>query len=113
MTDTGHRVAAVVVAALVFLVAWAAVAARPWAAGTDPRLAALALREQRLRADAAIVQQVVARRDAAYRAALQARRAQIAAARAPAHPPPAPPTGRGGNHPPRTHKPTAWCWAGR
>jgi hypothetical protein len=67
----------------VFFVAWAAVAARPWGRSEpDPRLAALALREQRLRADATLVQQVVESRMAAYRVALEARQAQIASARA-------------------------------
>jgi hypothetical protein len=82
MTDTSHRAYAAVVAAIVFCVLWAAVAAQPWVeAKPDPRLAALAQREQRLRADAKLVQQVVDRRLAAYRTALKARVAQNAAAR--------------------------------
>ena len=81
--DTSHRLYAAVAAAVVFLVSWAAIAAKPWAtAKPDPRLAALATREQRLRADAAVVRQVVDRRLAAYRIALKARQAQIAAANA-------------------------------
>ena len=81
--DTSHRVYAVVVAVLVFCLSWATVAARPWApAKPDPRLAALVQREQRLRADARVVQRVVDRRMASYRLALAARRKQIAAARA-------------------------------
>ena len=76
MTDRTLRLYAVVVAVLVFFVAWAAVAARPWApTKTDPRLAALALREQRLRADARLVKLVVDKRFAAYRAALATRQA--------------------------------------
>lgn len=83
MTDTSHRLYAVVIAVVVFFVSWAAVAAKPWAtAKPDPRLAALAQREQRLRADAKLVQRVVDRRMAAYRVALKARKAQIAAAQA-------------------------------
>lgn len=83
MTDTSHRVYAVVLALVVFLVSWAAVAAKPWAtAKPDPRLAQLALREQRLRADAKLVQQVVDRRMAAYRVQLRTRQAQIAATQA-------------------------------
>ena len=83
MTDTSHRVYAVVLAVVVFFVAWAAVAARPWGRSEpDPRLAALALREQRLRADAKLVQQVVDARMSAYRVALKARQAQIVSARA-------------------------------
>jgi len=83
MTDAGHRLYAVVLALVVFLVSWAAVAARPWATPKpDPRLAVLAQREARLRADATLVRRVVARRNAAYRTALVSRRAQIAAAQA-------------------------------
>ncbi len=83
MTDTSHRIYAVVIAVAVFLVSWAAVAAKPWAIQKqDSRLAALAQREQRLRTDAKLVQQVVDRRAAAYRAALALRRAQIAKVRA-------------------------------
>lgn len=83
MTDTSHRLYAVVIAVVVFFVSWATVAAKPWAtAKPDPRLAALAQREQRLRTDAKLVQQVVDRRMVAYRIALKARKAQIAAAQA-------------------------------
>ncbi len=79
MTDTTHRLYAVVLAVTVFFVGWAAVAARPWAtAKPDPRLAALAQREQRLRVDAKLVQLVVNRRMSAYRAALKTHKAQIA-----------------------------------
>jgi hypothetical protein len=82
MTDTSHRIYAVAVALAVFLVSWAAVAARPWATTEpDPRLAALARREQHLRADAELVRQVVDRRMAAYRVALRARQARIAQTR--------------------------------
>ena len=63
MTDRVTRVYVLVVAVLVFAVTWAAVAARPWAAARpDPRLAALAQRERQLRADARLVQQIVAAR---------------------------------------------------
>ena len=83
MTDTSHRLYAVVTAVVVFFVSWAAVAAKPWATPKpDPRLAALAQRQQRLRSDAKLVQQVVDSRLYAYRVALQARQAQIAAAKA-------------------------------
>ena len=80
MTDTSHRMYAVVLALVVFLVSWAAVAARPWAPSTDPRLAALAQREQRLRVDALLVRQVVDQRNEAYRKALQTRQAHVASA---------------------------------
>jgi hypothetical protein len=67
----------------VFLVSWATVAAKPWAtAKADPRLAALAQREQRLRSDAKLVKQVVDNRMIAYRLALKAREARIAAVKA-------------------------------
>jgi hypothetical protein len=83
MTDRTTRLYAVVVAVLVFFVAWAAVAARPWATtATDKRLVALASREQRLRADAKLVKLVVQRRYALYRAQLAKRQAQNAAATA-------------------------------
>ena len=83
MTDTSHRLYAVVIAVVVFFVSWATVAARPWApAKSDPRLAAIAQREQRLRADAKLVQRVVDRRMAAYNMALKARERKIAAVKA-------------------------------
>jgi hypothetical protein len=79
MTDRTVRLYAATIAVLVFFVAWAAVAARPWATTkTDPRLAALALREQRLRADAKLVKLVVDRRLAAYKATLAQRQTQNA-----------------------------------
>ena len=72
MTDTSHRMYAVAIAVVVFCVSWASVAAKPWATTKqDPRLAALAQREQRLRADATLVQQAVDQRMAAYRVALR------------------------------------------
>jgi hypothetical protein len=79
--DRTLRLYAVVVAVLVFFVAWAAVAARPWAtAKRDPRLAALAKREQQLRTDARLVKLVVDKRFATYRAALAQRQAHNATA---------------------------------
>ncbi len=83
MTDASHRLYAVVIAVVVFFVSWATVAAKPWAtAKTDPRLAAIAQREQRLRADAKLVQKTVERRMTAYNLALKARQKQIAAVKA-------------------------------
>ncbi len=83
MTDTSHRLYAVVIAVVVFFVSWATVAAKPWAtAKTDPRLVAIAQREQRLRTDAKLVQKVVDRRMQAYTLALKARQKQIAAVKA-------------------------------
>ena len=92
MTSHHGRLYALAASNLLFFVAWAVVAAHPWAtpkaAARDPRLVAIAQREQRLRKEAGLVQQVVARRYAdyqarfaAYKAALARRQAQIAAAR--------------------------------
>jgi hypothetical protein len=83
---TSHvgRLHAFAAALLAFFVLWALIAAHPWtsaAASRDPRLAALAERERRLQADATLVQKIVDRRFAAYRAALARRRSEIAAAR--------------------------------
>jgi hypothetical protein len=104
MTSHSGRLYAVAGALVVFFLAWAVVAARPWStpkAARDPRLAALALREHRLRGEARLVQQVVdrrfsdyRRRFAAYKSALARRRAQIVAAQS--APPPASYSGGGG-----------------
>jgi hypothetical protein len=57
------------------------VAAQPWtSSASDPRLRTLAVREQRLRAEARQVNAIVARRMTRYRHALAARKRQIAAA---------------------------------
>jgi hypothetical protein len=83
MTDSGHRAYTVVVALVLFCVTWAAVAARPWAtAAPDVRMADLALREQRLRADAKLVERIVTNRQAAYSVSLARRQAEIARRRA-------------------------------
>ncbi len=91
MTSHAGRLYALAAAVVAFFVAWAVIAAHPWAtvkAARDPRLVALAQREQRLRADARLVQKVVERRFsdyrrhfAAYKAALARQQAQLAAAR--------------------------------
>jgi hypothetical protein len=71
MTDHAVRLYALIAAVLVFFVAWAAVAARPWAttsttsATADPRVAALVARQQRVRAKALAVQRVLAKRQSA------------------------------------------------
>lgn len=81
MTSHAGRLYAVALALVVFFLAWAVIAARPWsAAAVDPRLRALAVREAHLRREAVVVNRVVGRRFAAYRTALRARRAEIAAA---------------------------------
>ena len=82
---TNHvgRLYALALALVVFFLAWAVVAARPWSTpATDPTLKALATRETQLRREAQLVNRIVARRWAAYRVALRARRVQIAAAKA-------------------------------
>jgi hypothetical protein len=92
MTSHHGRLYALAASIVLFFVAWAVIAAHPWAApkaaARNPRLVALAQREQRLRNEAGLVQRVVARRYAdyrtrfaAYKAALARRQAQIAAAR--------------------------------
>ncbi len=91
MTSHAGRLYALAAAVVAFFLAWAVVAAHPWStvkAAPDPRLAALAAREHRLRADARLVQRVVDRRladyhrrFAAYKSALAKRQAEIAAAK--------------------------------
>jgi hypothetical protein len=82
-TNHAGRLYALALALVVFFLAWAVVAARPWSTPTaDPRLKTLAAREAQLRREAQVVNRVVARRWAAYRRALHARRVQIAAAKA-------------------------------
>jgi hypothetical protein len=82
MTSHVARLYALALALLIFFLSWAAVAARPWAAtGTsDPRLVALAAREQRVRAESLAVRRIVQRRWAVYRTKLRAQRAAAAAA---------------------------------
>lgn len=84
MTSHVARLYALAVALLVFFLSWAAVAARPWAPTTsaDPRLAALAAREQRVRQESVAVRRIVQQRWAVYRARLRTQRAQAAAAAA-------------------------------
>jgi hypothetical protein len=80
MTDHVGRLYALVAGVVVFLVAWAAVAAHPWAPrpAQDPRLAALAARQQQVRVESLRVKQIVDRRWAVYRHALAARNAAAA-----------------------------------
>ncbi len=81
MTNHVVRLYALGLALAVFFVSWATVAAKPWAtAKADPRVAALAAREQRLQRESAAVQRLVQARYAEYRVALAGRQAQIAAA---------------------------------
>jgi hypothetical protein len=84
MTNHVVRLYALALALLVFFVTWAAIAARPWAshssAKADPRWAALATRQQRLRHDAIAVRRVVDRRWRVYRVRLATRKREIASA---------------------------------
>ena len=83
MTNHVVRLYAAAAALAAFFLAWAGIAAHPLVESPpDPRLAALAEREQRLQRDATLVQQVVDRRWAAYRAALAAQPQASAAAAA-------------------------------
>jgi hypothetical protein len=79
MTSHQGRLYVLALALVVFFLAWAVVAAHPWAtASADPRLRVLAVREAQLRHEAKLVQKVVATRWARYRVQLKARRAEIA-----------------------------------
>ena len=90
MTNHVARLYALVAGVVAFFVAWAAVVTHPWsttpAKTADPRLAALAARQQRIHLESIRVQKIVAARWAAYHRALAARnaaaaRTQLAAAR--------------------------------
>jgi hypothetical protein len=81
MANHTARLYALALGLVVFFLAWAVVAARPWATtATDPRLRALAVREAQLRQEAKLVNQIVALR---AKAAV-ALRAKAAAASRPA-----------------------------
>jgi hypothetical protein len=82
MTNQIARLWTVVIGVVVFFLAWAAIAAHPWqkAASIDPRLAALALRQQVVARQSVQVKRLVDRRWAAYRVALDQRKAAIARA---------------------------------
>ncbi|HYX76470.1 MAG TPA: hypothetical protein VE757_04760 [Gaiellaceae bacterium] len=83
MTSHVGRLYALAVALVVFFLTWAAVAARPWAthsaARADPRAAALAAREHRLRHESVAVARIVRRRWALYRVELRRRERRIQA----------------------------------
>ena len=84
MTNHVIRLYTASAAILVFFVAWAGIAARPWVTpAPDPHVAALAQRQQRLQRDTRLVQLIAARRAAANRAARIAARAAAQAAPAP------------------------------
>ena len=79
MTSHHGRLYTLALASVAFFLAWAVIAAHPWAtASADPRLRALAIRQAQLQREAKLVQKVVAARWAQYRVELKVRRAQIA-----------------------------------
>jgi hypothetical protein len=79
MTSHHGRLYALALALVVFFLAWAVIAAHPWAtASADPRLRTLAIRQAQLQREAKLVRKVVAARWARYRVRLKARRALIA-----------------------------------
>jgi hypothetical protein len=79
MTSHPGRLYGLALALVVFFLAWAVIAAQPWATATpDPRLRALAIRQAQLQREAKLVRKVVAARWARYRVELRARRARIA-----------------------------------
>jgi hypothetical protein len=83
MTSHVGRLYALAIALLVFFMTWAAVAAQPWATSTasDPRLQAIAAREQQVRAESVTVRRLVNQRWTVYRKQLKVRQGQIAAAK--------------------------------
>ena len=82
MTNNLGRLYASALAMVVFFVAWAVIAARPWVpekeGKQDPRLVALNTRELSLRKDAIAIKKLVDRRWATYRVALANRKHVIA-----------------------------------
>lgn len=79
MTSHHGRLYALALALVVFFLAWAVIAARPWAtASADPRLRVLAVRQAQLQREVKLIRKVVAARWARYRVQLKARRAEIA-----------------------------------
>ena len=81
MTNHTGRLYALALGLVVFFLAWAAVAARPWATTTaDPRLKALAAREAQLRQEAKLVGKIVAQRAQLAQLARVNRSRQLASA---------------------------------
>ena len=85
MTSHVGRLYSIALALFVFFLTWTAIGAKPWATASetrkDPRLTALAAREQRLRRESVAVQKLVRHRWAVYRVQLKRRQSQIAAAK--------------------------------
>ena len=81
VTSHTGRLYALAIALVIFFLTWAGVAARPWAsASSDPRLAALAVRQRQLARESLVIRRIVQHRWAVYRVQLRHRHAQIAAA---------------------------------
>lgn len=80
MTSQLARLYVLVVGVLVFFVAWAAIAAHPWAAkpAQDPRIAALAARQHQLQVESVRVKRIVDARWTNYRRQLAAQHATAA-----------------------------------
>ena len=83
MTSHVGRLYALALALFVFFLTWTTVAAHPWSARStpraDPRAAALAARQLRVRHESVVVARVVRRRWAVYRRQLHRRQQRIAA----------------------------------
>jgi hypothetical protein len=78
MTSHQGRLYTLALGLVVFFLAWAVVAAHPWATtAPDPRMRLLAGREAQLRQEAKLVRKVVEARWATYRVRLKERRAEI------------------------------------
>jgi hypothetical protein len=83
MTSHVGRLYALALGLVVFFLAWAVVAARPWGTpAVDQRRQLLVAREVQLRHEALLVNRIVTERWAAYRKALRTRNAEIAAVKA-------------------------------
>ena len=86
MTSHAGRLYALALGLVVFFLAWAVVAARPWTAATvDPRTKTLAVREVQLRREALLVNQIVAQRAQLARVAHSRQLASVASAPAAVH----------------------------
>src|SRR5207237_463158 len=86
MTNHVVRLYAAAGALLVLFLTWAAIAARPWpthSPGPDRALAALIVREHRVRLEATAVRRIVAQRWAANRKQVDRQKAALAAALTP------------------------------
>jgi len=81
MTSSVGRLYAIAGSIVVFFLLWMLIAAAPWASrSSDPRLAALAAREQRLQVQSVVVRRIVNHRWATYHRQLAQQRAQAALA---------------------------------